>query len=99
MKYFINAIKKWNDFTGKTDLKSFWLFFLFFSLSAIPIGVIRYITGFENLYSVYSTIMLIPFAAIGFRRLNDAGINKYLFLIPFVNLILAAFPGKELITE
>ena len=96
MKYFMNAIKKWNDFTGKTDLKSFWMFFLIFTLSAIPIGFIRSITGFENLYSIYSTLMLIPFAAAGFRRLNDAGLNKFLFLIPFVGLILAVFPSKEI---
>ncbi|MDN3494279.1 DUF805 domain-containing protein [Winogradskyella bathintestinalis] len=94
MKYFIKALRKWNDFSGKTDLKSFWMFFLFFSLSAIPIGIIRALTGFEHLFTIYSTIMLIPYAAIGFRRLNDAGLNRFLFLIPFVNLILAVFPSK-----
>jgi uncharacterized membrane protein YhaH (DUF805 family) len=43
--------------------------------------------------------MIIPYMAIGFRRLNDAGINKFLFLIPFVGLILAVYPSKKLITE
>ena len=95
MKYFIEALKRWNDFSGKTDLKSFWVFFLIFTVLAFPIGFIRSLIGFEYLFTIYSTIMLIPFAAAGFRRLNDAGINKFLFLIPFVNLILAAFPTKN----
>jgi len=95
MKYFIKAIRKWNDFSGRTDLKSFWIFFLIFTLSAIPVSIIKSLTGIQYLFSIYSTIMLVPYVAIGFRRLNDAGINKWLFLIPFVNLILATFPKKE----
>lgn len=95
MKYFIEAIRKWNDFSGRTALKSFWIFFLIFTLSAIPVSIIKSLTGIKYLFSIYSTIMLIPYIAIGFRRLNDAGINKWLFLIPFVNLILATFPKKE----
>lgn len=95
MKYFIEALKRWNDFSGKTNLKSFWIFFLVFSLLGFPIGFIRSLTGFEHLFTIYSTLMLVPFAAAGFRRLNDAGINRFLFLIPFVNLILAVFPSKN----
>lgn len=95
MKDFINAIKKWNDFSGKTSLKSFWLFFLIFSLTGIPIGFIRSYFNVDYLNTVYFTLMLIPYTAIGFRRLNDAGINRFLFLIPFVGLILATFPSKK----
>lgn len=94
MKYFINAITRWNDFSGKTDIKSFWIFFLIFSLMGFPIGFIRSLIDFEYLFTIYIVIMIIPYMAIGFRRLNDAGINKFLFLIPFVGLILAVFPSK-----
>ena len=95
MKYFIEAIKKWSDFSGKTDLKSFWMFFLIFSLSGIFVGFLKSAIDFKYLSTIYLTIMLIPYLAIGFRRLNDAGLNKWLFLIPFVNLILACFPEKK----
>lgn len=95
MKYFIEAIIKWNDFRGKTSLKKFWTFFFVFSLMGIPIGFIKSWTGFDQLNIVYLLVMIIPYMAIGFRRLNDAGINRFLFLIPFVGLILAVFPSKE----
>lgn len=94
MNYFKEALIKWNDFNGKADIKSFWTFFLIFTLLGIPIGFIQSLIDFDYLNMVYLVIMLIPFLAIGFRRLNDAGINKFLFLIPFVNLILAVFPSK-----
>ena len=95
MKYFIEAIKNWNNFKGKTDLKKFWIFFLVFSLMGIPIGFIQSKIGFEYLNIIYLLLMLTPFIAIGFRRLNDAGINRFLFLIPFVGLILALYPSKN----
>lgn len=94
MKYFIEALRKWKDFEGKSSLNEFWIFFLIFSLLGFPIGFIRSLINFEHLNTIYLLIMIVPFAAIGFRRLNDAGINRYLFLIPFVNLILAVFPSK-----
>ncbi|WP_046759203.1 DUF805 domain-containing protein [Kordia jejudonensis] len=95
MNYFIEAVKEWNNFSGKTDLKSFWMFFLIFSLLGFPIGFIRSLINFEYLFNIYLIIMIIPYVAIGFRRLNDAGINKFLFLIPIVGLILAVFPSEK----
>lgn len=95
MRHFKDALKKWNDFKGKSNLTSFWMFFLIFSLMGIPVGFLQSLIGFEYLNMVYLIVMLIPFLAIGFRRLNDAGFNRYLFLIPFINLILAIFPSKE----
>ena len=94
MKYFIDALKKWKDFSSRTTRKEFWIFFLIFSLLGIPIGFIRSMFDIEYLNTIYFTIMLIPYAAAGFRRLNDVGINRFLFLIPFIGLILAVFPSK-----
>ncbi|MCW1953156.1 MAG: DUF805 domain-containing protein [Flavobacteriia bacterium] len=95
MNYFLQAFKKWNDFNGKSDLKSFWIFFLIFSLLPIPIKFLEIIFNFEELYSIVLLIMIVPYLAYGFRRLNDAGFNKFLFLIPFVGLIIALFPSKN----
>lgn len=45
MKYFIEAITKWNDFSGKSNLKSFWIFFLIYTLTAMPIGFVQSWSG------------------------------------------------------
>ena len=61
----------------------------------IPIGFVQSFIGIEELNMIYLCVMLIPYMAAGFRRLNDAKINKFLFLISFIVLILAAFPSKH----
>jgi len=95
MKNFIEALKKWKNFSGKTDRKSFWLFFLILNLFIIPVGIIEHLINIENLNEIYFLLVIVPYFTIGFRRLNDAGFNRWLFLIPFVGLILATFPSKK----
>src|SRR5690554_1211933 len=95
LKYYIEPFIKTFDFNGKSSLKEFWLFFLLNIIASIFIGIIRGLTDYQALREIYLTLTLIPFIALGFRRLNDAGITKWLFLLPFINLILACFPGKK----
>ena len=95
MKYYIKPFKKMLDFTGKSTNKEFWLFFLFHVIISGIIGFLRGLTGIEYLNEIYFICTLLPFIALGFRRLNDAGYNKWLFLIPFLNIVLACLPKKE----
>lgn len=92
---FFKALKQWNDFSGKTSRKSFWIFFIVFTLMGLPIGFFKSYFEIPFLSDIYFWIMLIPFVAIGFRRMNDAGLNRFLFLLPFVGLVLATFPSKS----
>ena len=48
----------------------------------------------EYVYRVYQTITLIAMYSLGFRRLKDAGISGFWFLIPLINLVLATLPKK-----
>ena len=95
MKYLIDPFKKMLDFNGKSSLKEFWIFYIIFIILSIISGIISGITKLEEIKTIFSLIMLLPFLSLGFRRLNDAGYNKWLFLIPFVNLILASFNKKN----
>lgn len=95
MKYIITPFKKALDFSGKSSLKEFWIFFLFNIVLSLIVGVVKAETGFEELGTIFLVVMLLPNLSLGFRRLNDAGINKWLFLIPFVNLILASSEKAE----
>jgi len=96
-KYFINVIKtQYVDFSGKADRPQFWYYFLidfilFFALSIIAI-IFAFISwhlgsiiwGIEGLLGL---ALLLPFLAIGARRLRDAGFSPLFLLllaIPFV---------------
>ena len=95
MNYLIDPFKKMFDFSGKSNRKEFWLFYLLLLFIFIVIAFLSKII--DNYIITYGLriLVLIPFYAIGFRRLNDASITKWLFLIPIVNLILAAMPSKQ----
>ena len=43
----------------------------------------------------YIVILTLALVSLGFRRLKNAGYSGWLFLIPFVNLILALSPKKQ----
>ncbi|WP_067149748.1 DUF805 domain-containing protein [Pseudotamlana agarivorans] len=89
MNYIINPLVKVFDFNGKATLKEFWLFFLFYLISGFIAVILSAEFHIEALKTTYRYLILIPLTSLGFRRLNDAGFNKWLFLVPFVNLILA----------
>ncbi len=96
MRYIITPFKKILDFTGKSSIKEFWIFYLFMFISSFFSGILSGITGIEYLGKIWTYVILLPVGiSLGFRRLNDAGINKFLFLIPMVNLILASLPKHD----
>lgn len=96
MNYYLKPFKKTFDFNGKSTNKEFWIFFLINLILSMLLGFFR---GPLNIPAyvgdIFRGIILLPNIALGFRRLNDAGINKWLFLIPIVNFILAGFPSKD----
>ena len=99
MKYYFLAYKKMFDFKGKSSKKEFWSFFSIDLLIFIIIGFFEGVTSHKllanNLLFIYIAISTIPFFALGFRRLIDAGYNKYLFFIPLANLFFASMESKK----
>ncbi len=95
MKYYINAFKRVTDIQSKASIKEFWYFMLINIIISILIGFMRAAFGLDYIGTIYNIIIIIPFITLGFRRLNEVGISKWLFLIPFVNLILAGLPKEK----
>ena len=90
---FQNAIRvcfvKYADFTGRASRPEFWWFALFILLSA---SAFTYLS--ETAGSIYSIATLLPFLAVGARRLRDSGNNPWwLFglLIPVGGIIILSF--------
>lgn len=95
MKYYFLAFKRIFDFNGKSTLSEFWYFVLIHLILSIILGFIGSYLKIPDLGRYYRYLIIIPLISLGFRRLDDAGQIKWLFLIPFVNLILAGLPSKE----
>ncbi|MGB5941598.1 MAG: DUF805 domain-containing protein [Leeuwenhoekiella sp.] len=97
MKYLIDPIKQVFDIKSKATRKEFWTFVIFMYFVIYPImGVLFAMFPNLGIFEIIAKlIVLMPLLSLGFRRLNDTAFSKWLFLIPLVNLILAAFPPEQ----
>jgi uncharacterized membrane protein YhaH (DUF805 family) len=96
MKDYLNAFKNIFNYKDEATLKEFWNFFIFnFFFNIILRLLDKKFSQFEYLYDTYIVIVTLALVSLGFRRLKNAGYSGWLFLIPFVNLILALSPKKQ----
>lgn len=93
----IEVIKKcfmeYANFKGKATRYEYW-WFLIFMVLVLSIGYLIH----ERLYQIISVIFLVPFLAVGSRRLNDAGQSVWwqLFLfVPFGQIIVLFYMAEK----
>jgi len=101
MHYYIDVLKKYAEFSGRTTRKEFWMFVLISNIIAI---VLTMIDGSTILPGLYTLAVLIPNLAVGARRLHDtnrSGWWQLLSLIPFVGIIILIvwFAGRTVNEE
>ncbi|ALM21338.1 hypothetical protein AAT17_08910 [Nonlabens sp. MIC269] len=96
MKYITNPFLNVLNLQGKASRKEFYIFFLFSLIMAIIVGFLKNPLNLSNLTIIIIRLIIwIPLVTLGFRRLNEAGILKWLFLIPIINVFIAAAPPKK----
>lgn len=93
----LEVIKKcfmeYSNFKGKATRYEYWWFLLFMVL----VLSIAYLIH-ERVYQIVSIIFLVPFLAVGSRRLNDAGQSVWwqLFLfVPFGQIIVLFYMAEK----
>ncbi len=101
MDWFLEAVKKYADFSGRARRKEYWMFTLFtllieFGLAAAGVllgSAVSHSTGssagFIFLAPVYLFIlaMIIPSLAVVVRRLHDLGKSGWWYFICFVPFV------------
>ena len=94
MEYFIGALKKYADFTGRARRKEYWMFYLIYMLLLIAVYVLDAVLGMGLLSIVFTLGMLIPSISIATRRLHDTGRSGWwqlIAFIPFIGFIILIF--------
>jgi uncharacterized membrane protein YhaH (DUF805 family) len=104
----VDGLHRWKDFSGRSDRKQFWWFYLFVLLSpfvCIAISLIFVqifallnlddVAKFSLIFS-YLYLLLIPsFIAVSVRRMHDVGKSGWFILIPLYNVYLYVQPSME----
>jgi uncharacterized membrane protein YhaH (DUF805 family) len=81
----------WKNFEGKTNLNDFWTTFVIHFIAQILVGFIVGLIPVAILTYIVSIVLLVPFLAMGARRLIDVGEKPtYLLwlLLPIIGTIL-----------
>ena len=69
------VLDKSNNFVGKTNLKNFFINFLFFSVVILPIFVVFFVGSSVNLYSNFCLFLSTVFMSLGILFTADASTN------------------------
>ena len=94
MNWYLDVLKKYAIFTGRSRRKEYWMFFLFnilisiaLSVADMALGLADSETGSGPISLVYSLAVFIPSIAVGIRRLHDVDRSGWWTLVIFVPLI------------
>jgi len=94
MNWYLEVLKKYAVFSGRSRRKEYWYFSLFNLLITIVLAVIDGMTGtliaeanIGLLGGIYALALLIPFLAVSVRRLHDTDRSGWWLLIALIPLI------------
>ncbi len=92
MEWYLSALKKYGQFSGRARRKEYWMFFLFNMIVACVVLVIDSVIGTNGiLYAIYVLAVFIPGLAVSVRRLHDTDRSGWWFLVVFIPLIGIVF--------
>ena len=94
MNWYIEALKKYAVFSGRSRRKEYWYFALFNIIITIlltlidsSIGTLDEKSGYGVLNTIYSLGVLLPGLGVSIRRLHDTGRSGWWLLIGLIPLI------------
>lgn len=109
MNWFVQALKQYATFSGRARRPEYWYFVLIYLLIFIVLSIADAITGSFDadtgiglLGGLFALGMLVPWLAVGARRLHDTDRSGWWLLLvllpvigPVVLLVFALLRGTE----
>lgn len=93
MEWYLQALRRYAEFGGRSRRKEYWFFVLFNVLISIALGIFDNVIGTVNdmgsgfFSGLYSLGVFIPSIAVAIRRLHDTGRVGWWLLIALIPLI------------
>lgn len=99
MEYFMGALKKCKDFTGRASRTEFWVFNLFCLMFYVASIIVDVRIGFLMFTVLLSIALLVPSISITTRRLHDSGRSGWWQLIVIIPIFGVLILLKMLVTD
>ena len=92
MNWYLQALRRYAEFSGRSRRKEYWFFLLFNILISFALGLVDSLLGlggadFGVLSGLYGLAVLIPGIAVSVRRLHDTGRSGWWLLIGLIPVI------------
>ena len=94
MNWYLDALKKYADFSGRARRKAYWVFVLITLVITIlltlvdgALGLYSVESGLGVLSGLYSLAVLVPSISVGARRLHDTNRSGWWLLLGLIPLI------------
>ena len=94
MNWYLQALKKYADFSGRARRREYWFFVLFNIIISVVLSVCDVVLGTYSaaasvgiLSGIYTLAVLIPGIAVTVRRLHDTGRSGWWLLIALVPIV------------
>ncbi|ALV34321.1 DUF805 domain-containing protein [Streptomyces sp. CdTB01] len=90
MSWFIEALKKYAEFSGRSRRKEYWMFALFVGIIDVILAIIPIASKTPALFAllgIFYLAILVPSLAVGVRRMHDTGRSGWWLLIGAVPFI------------
>ena len=89
MDYYLNVLRQWKNFDGRSSKKEYWIFILVNFVITIALTIVEqvFFRGSGVISSLYGLFVLIPGIAVAIRRLHDVGKSGWMQLVIFIPLI------------
>lgn len=88
MYWYLEVMRKFAEFQGRSRPMEYWMFFLVNLLIAIGLRLVEGLLGSPGVVgALYSLIVLVPGIAVSVRRLHDTGRSGWWLLIGFIPLL------------
>ena len=88
MSWYLEVLKKYAVFSGRSRRSEYWYFALFNVIIAIVLMLIDRAAGtYPALYAIYVLAVLIPGLAVSIRRLHDTNRSGWWLLIDLIPLV------------
>jgi len=100
---FKAVVTNYVGFTGRATRSEFWYFVLTYIIISVVLSILEGFIGMTGILSgLFALALLLPYIAVGFRRLHDTGRSAWWLLIGLIPLVGAivliyffAQPTKE----